>query len=67
MKLEDAYRAAIKAYFKGKQPENSMQASAKRIKYTKKYFDAFEEEEFGSKTGLKKSEDKPSKPKKRGS
>lgn len=49
MTPEDAYRNAIRAYFKGREPEKSTKTSSKRQKYNKKYFDRFEEDQFGSK------------------
>lgn len=45
--LDEAVKKSIKNYFKGKSPEKSSGVS--KLKYTKKYFDRFEEAEFGSK------------------
>lgn len=47
MTFDEAVKKAIKNYFKGKTPEKSSGVS--KFKYTKKYFDRFEEAEFGSK------------------
>lgn len=50
MTFEDAIRRSIKSYFKGEEPTNFMKSSTKRVKYTKKYFDKMEEDEFGKVT-----------------
>lgn len=47
MTFDEAVKKAIKNYFRGKGPEKSTGVS--KFKYTKKYFDRFEEAEFGSK------------------
>lgn len=54
-KLNEVYRKAIKAYFKGVQPD-TLKGIHKRRKYDKKYFDAIEMAEFGSITTLKKGD-----------
>lgn len=46
MTFEEAIRKSVKAYWKGKTPEN-LKKSVKQMKYTKKYFDRFEKETFG--------------------
>lgn len=53
--LDEVFRKAVKAYFKGIQPE-TLKGVQKRRKYDKKYFDAIETKEFGSPTTLKKGE-----------
>lgn len=42
--FEDAIRASIKAYFKGMEPKKLNEVSGSRPKYTKKFFDKFEED-----------------------
>jgi len=54
MTREEMVRRAVKAYFKGLSPDELKVTSGKRMKYTKKYFDAFGEEE-----GLGKVDDEP--------
>jgi hypothetical protein len=46
MTFEEAVRQSIKKYWQGKTPE---QKGPNKFKYTKKYFDKFEESTFGSK------------------
>lgn len=46
MTFEEAIRKSVKAYWKGKTPDN-VKKSAKNFKYNKKYFDKFEKEMFG--------------------
>lgn len=47
MTFEEAIDQAIKKYWKGKQADSLQSVS--KFKYNKKYFDRFEEAEFGSK------------------
>ena len=55
MVLGEAFRRAIKDYFKNNDDRlKSLKGVHKRMKYDKKYFDRIEEENFGSKTSLKK-------------
>lgn len=56
-----AIRRAIKAYFDGMSPERSFEATSKRPKYTKKYFDKIEEEHFGDVTTYKNIKEKRAK------
>lgn len=53
MKFEDAILRSIKAYRKGKQPEELMKAVGE-IKYTKDYFDELEKALMESKGKKKK-------------
>lgn len=57
MKLSDAFRKSIKAYFEGSEYENFDKAVGKERKYTKAYFDMIEEE-FGLSDIKAKDEDK---------
>lgn len=50
MTFEEAVRRSIKSYFKGDEASNFLKTNSKRPKFTKKYFDNFEEEKFGTKT-----------------
>lgn len=50
MTFEQAIRRSIKMYFKGMAPEELYRVQEKRPKYTKKYFDNIEEENFGNAT-----------------
>ena len=51
MRLEEAFRLAIKDYFKNKDDRlKSLKGVHKRMKYDKKYFDRIEEDNFGSVT-----------------
>lgn len=47
MTFEETVDNIIKKYWQGKTPEKTNSVS--KFKYTKKYFDRFEEQEFGSK------------------
>lgn len=63
MTFEDAIVKSIKSYFKGVEPSELMKASPKRMKYTKKYFDAVGEEHGVDPVDLKKSDKSSSKTK----
>lgn len=57
MRLEEAFRRAVKDYFKDSDDRlKSLKGVHKRMKYDKKYFDRIEEENFGSPTSLKKTQ-----------
>jgi hypothetical protein len=45
-------RESIRQYWKGRSPEEMNKVSKGRPKYTKKYFDGLEEENFGDVTEL---------------
>lgn len=47
MTVEEIIDRAIKKYWQGKMPKSVDEVN--KFKYTKKYFDRFEEQEFGSK------------------
>lgn len=47
MTFEDAVDTAVKKYWQGKSPDKIN--GVNKFKYNKKYFDRFEETEFGSK------------------
>jgi hypothetical protein len=47
MTFEETVDNIIKKYWQGKAPDKTNSVS--KFKYTKKYFDRFEEQEFGSK------------------
>lgn len=54
MRLEEAFRRAIKDYFKnGSKRMEGLKGVHKRQKYDKKYFDRIEEDKFGSVTTAK--------------
>ncbi len=48
--FEDAIKKAVKAYWRGIEPEKTNKLGDKKAKYTKKYFDKFEAEKFGEET-----------------
>ncbi len=48
MTFEEAIQNAVKGYFKGK-GQDKKAVKERGFKYTKAYFDRFEETEFGSK------------------
>lgn len=50
MTFEEAVERSAKAYFKGIEFMNLGKELSKRAKYTKKYFDRLEEEQFGNST-----------------
>lgn len=58
MTFEDAIVKAIKSYIKGVEPAELSKASSKRMKYTKKYFDAVGEEHGIEPLTLKKKDGK---------
>lgn len=57
MDLNDAFIAAVKAYYEGTEPERMKEASGVDLKYTKAYFDAIEKE-FGLSSEEATDEDK---------
>lgn len=50
MDLHDAIEQSAKAYFRGTEFANLNKTLDKRAKFTKRYFDRLEEEQFGNST-----------------
>lgn len=48
--MTEAVIEMIRAYWEGERPENTEKQLDKKPKYVKKYFDKFEESQFGDKT-----------------
>lgn len=48
MDFIEGVQRAMRAYWRGDQPENLRKEMPGRMKYTKEYFDKFEEKNFGS-------------------
>lgn len=56
MTFEEAIRRSIESYFKGMEPERLHKEHKGRVKYTKKYFDRFEQEKFPGPTVSEKAQ-----------